>query len=396
MISNNQKPVNYQQSPKAFLAKQIPYHIKNKTMLRSNNFPVFQLLLVVFLSISLESIGQQQFSTQHLDDLPILLSWDDNGIQITAKTGTNILEMVPSKYLDQMGNNLIRISPESERIPVVIDMTDYYNDASMQHTGDSNSDEEPSKIKIYTPKLVLDQQNQLNSFVIELTNFTKRGEAEQTIILKGLDMLFVGSDKSTNIYSVKNRIIVDLNKSKVQFLQLKGGPLNLYGMEDKIPILCRKYNERYFASSRSNAFICLKDCRNDDPKTPEHQRHARKLITKYNITDFEDSPISFVGEVILTKKGIGLNLKNEMQIKAASGKKGKKGNTSMTDQYIFFPWAEFMNLTFTKYADDHQLMIKDPFNRRYLYKSKVYFSNVELIQFFNELKAMISSTDVMP
>ena len=180
-----------------------------------------------------------------------------------------------------------------------------------------------------------------------------------------------------------------LQNVKIKHLDLKGGHINLADVEEKIPHLCRKYNDRYYGNGKTDAFICLEDCKREDPKADDIRQHSRKLITRYNITDFEDAPISFIGNIIITKKGVGLNLQTGHAKK--NDYKNKKPLDNSDDNYRFFPWFEFINLSFTKHLDERQLLIYDPYNNIYIYNSKVYFSNVELIQFFNELKALIAA-----
>ena len=61
------------------------------------------------------------------------------------------------------------------------------------------------------------------------------------------------------------------------------------------------------------------------------------------------------------------------------------------DYYKFFPWYEFINLSFTKYIDEKRMLIEDAYNNTYIFNSRKHFTNVELIQFFNELNALISA-----
>lgn len=358
-------------------------------------------VLFIFCGGAFDLSGQTVNANSNLKDLPITLSFDREGIRITTNTNAsrNLLDMVPYKYLDQIGNDLIKISLDTKNTPVVIDLSDYYQNKFAHNKHRSDQLASNSKIKVYMPKLTLRSNDASKNFILELRNYARgKNNLQQTFIIKGIDVFYVGVDKSAIISAKQNHIILDIEKSRVDHLQLKGGILNLFNIEDKLPGLCRKYNERYFGNGRDNAFICLKDCKPTDPNTPKHQRHGRKLITKYNITDFEDAAVSFLSEIIITKKGLGINLKTETPAKGILGKKKKKATLDPNDAYYFFPWYEFVNLHFEKHVDEHQLLIKDPFNHTYVYDSKVHFSNVELIQFFNELKKLITTKhhDVMP
>ncbi len=358
--------------------------------------PLLLVLALVF-SCTFSVVGQKGMSNPNLKELPIVLSWDNDGARITVKTDEtqsgNLLEMTPFRYLDQIGNDLIRVASGSGNTPVIIDLSEYYGMTEISE----NPDEGNPKINVHMPKLTLANYNEPNSFILELKNFSRTNTeaTKQIFLFRGLDVFYVGTDDCAKLSALQNRIIVDVEKCDVKHLLLKGGILELEDVEEKIPNLCRKYNDRYFSQETSDAFVCLADCRKEDPNAYKNLRHSRSLITKYNITDFEDAPISYLGNMLITKKGVGLNLKTEFMANAALKKKakgkGKKVSYNPYDRYKFFPWYEFINLSFTKYVDENQLLIRDPYNNSYIYNSKVHFSNVELIQFFNELKALISA-----
>lgn len=363
-------------------------------MLRTNTTQLL-IVLVCFFGLFTDLSGQNGNSNPNLSELPITLSWDNDGVRITAKKSenytTNLLELTPYRYLDQIGNDLIRVTLGTRNTPVVIDLTGYYHNTKIDESSSTlETIELEPKIGVYMPDLTLSDYNEPNSFIVELQNFSSEAPgASQAFLFKGLDVLYVGTDECASRSADQNKITVEVGRCDVKHLMLKGGILALDDVEEKIPALCRKYNDRYYASGRPDAFICLQDCRSEHSSTETNLRHSRSLVTKYNITDFEDAPISFLKNMIITKKGVGLNLKTEFVSKA--GKKSKKVSYNAYDKYRFFPWYEFINLNFEKYVDDVQLVINDPYNNSYIYNSKVYFSNVELIQFFNELKALISA-----
>ncbi|PHN06911.1 hypothetical protein [Flavilitoribacter nigricans] len=365
-------------------------------MLKASTF--LAAILTVFVH-SFSAFGQVGISNPHLRDLPIVISWDDQGIRITSKTQgartANLINIRPSQFLEQIGNDLVQVSIGAEETPVIIDVSDFFK-ATAATLADNNGyyPNMRSQIDIYMPKLVLADYNEPNSFVIDLINFSdKTNNSHQSFLIKGLDVFYVVTDNCAELSGVQNRVTIDVKKCGVQHLMLKGGLLALDDVEKRIPDLCRKYNDRYFSQDEPDAFVCLEECREEDPNAMKNLRHSRDLVTKYNITDFEDEPISFLGNLLLTKKGVGLNLKMEVEeVAGAKGRKKERGRAyEAYDEFRFFPWYEFINLSFSKYLDDKRLMIEDPYNNSYVFNSDVYFSNVELIQFFNELRALISS-----
>lgn len=364
-------------------------------MLRINT--ILLLLMAIMAGYVTDIQGQRGNPNPNFQELPIVFAWDDSGIRVTSKTSDsftgNLLEMTPSQYLEQIGNDLVRVTPNSGNTPVIIDLVEYYKfkrESSTAAVTNEMMNAHP-KIKVFMPKLTLSDYNEPNSFIVELVNFSTRANASrQMFLFRGLDVFYVSTDNCAVLSSEYNRIIVDVEKCDVKHLVLKGGLLDLTDVDVKIPALCKKYNERYFSQGEDDAFVCLKDCPADSTKNYDKLKHVRTLITKYNITDYEDEPLSYLGNLILTKKGVGLNLKTEDPAKTRESAKGKKASFNAYDSYRFFPWYEFINLSFQKYVDESQLLIEDPYNNDYIYNSKVHFSNVELIQFFNELKDLIS------
>lgn len=356
---------------------------------------LLSLLLALLLGLTSTLSAQYMRSNiPNLRELPVALSWDDGGIRIVAKTTSthsgNLISMKPSRFLEQIGNDLIRVTPGVRQAPVIIDLTDYYESTSGA-TADANNmfNNSTPQVSIEMPKLTLADYNEPNSFIVEIRNFTKNNnEVGQTFLFRGLDIFYVNTNACVERSSDENRIILDVEKcNEVKYLVIEGGLLSLDDVSEKIPALCNKYNDRYYTPGQTKAFLCVEDCRVEDGGSYEHLKHVRSLITKYNITDYEDAPLSYIGDVILTKKGVGLNLKKHQGGKLFK-KKGEDFNELI--EYKFFPWYEFINLNFNKFENEHNLLIEDPYNNIYLYDSKVYFTNVELIQFFSELKALIS------
>lgn len=360
----------------------------------STKNPIVLLLVACALGVSAPLAGQYgSVSIPNLSELPLTLSWDENGIRIVAKTADprsgNLLKLVPSRYLEQIGNDLIRVTTNYGQAPVIIDLTDYYEGRS-RATVDASSGREYSlpKISVEMPKLALADYNEPNSFLVEIRNYTDKVKgSSQTFLFRGLDVFYVNASECAGKSSLENRIILDVEGcEEVKYLVIEGGLLGLADVEEKIPALCNKYNDRYYIPGQTKAFLCIEDCKGEGEKVYQHLEHVRDLITKYNITDYEDAPLSYLGDIILTKKGVGFNVNMQKDNKLFQ----KSGEFEETDTYKFFPWYEFINLSFAKHRGTHELMITDPYNNSYLYNSKVYFTNVELIQFFTELKDIIS------
>ncbi len=363
-------------------------------MSRTNTIALFFVIAILGQSVGLA--GQHRNSGANLPELPIIVSWNDDGLRIRTKNieanAGNLLNVAASQYFEKIGNDFIQISIETGTKPIVIDMTNYLHPAGTASSTFSLIDAEDRQINIEMERLPIGNYYEENSFVIELQNFSSaRRYSRQVVVLKGLDVFYVGADACATLSSDNRTVTVDAHKCEVKQLLLKGGLLNLRDIDHKVPVLCRKYNDRYY--SESNAFVCLEDCKGEDPDAATNLKHVRKLITKYNITDFEDEPVSFLDNIILTKKGLGLNLKvQQNNVGLKTKRKGKNVVAfSAYDNYRFFPWHEFINLSFSKYAGEKQLLIRDPYNNSYIYNSQIHFSNVELIQFFNELKALIST-----
>ncbi len=355
-------------------------------------------LIMVCLCLSVGLPGQIGYLNPNLKELPLVISWNGDGIKISA-TGayaktTQFLQVDPSRYLEQTGSNDVRVLPGAGNTPVIVDLSNFFQKAEpTADAGNNVVDGHRPRIELEMPKLTLSNYNEPNSFILDLRGFLAGdGYSQQLFLFRGLDVFFVATDNCANLAANANRVLVNVGHCDVKHVILKGGLLSLDDVDQKIPDLCRKYNERYYSQSDGDAFVCLEDCKEDDPLALQNQNHVRGLVTKYNITDFDDHPISFLDDIILTKKGVGLNLKAKPLKPSKNNRKKKTKKTvyDAYDHYKFFPWYEFINLSFTKYMDENRLLIEDAYNNSYIFNSRVHFSNVELIQFFNELKALIS------
>lgn len=364
-------------------------------MLRTNLFLGFALFVTSIHALPADPAYAK--SSYNLPPLPIDLSWDENGVQIRANgasgNSANVLNLIPSRYLEKIGNDFIRVNLNSLGTPVIVDFSKYYTHNEVEASTVSLVNAGNPRIDIEMPRMLFSNYEQQGGFVLELLNFAgDKKNSRQVFIFKGIDVFFVGTYDCAQRSAKGNSISIDVSRCQDKNLLLKGDLLNLANMDKRVPELCRKYNTRFYTEKHQEAFVCLEDCKPGDPKASVNKLHARKLVTVYGITDYTDDPISFLDDIILTKKGVGLNLKMEpQQGLKISLKKDKKEGEDLSDSYKFFPWNEFFNLTFQKHDGEKQLQIKDAYNNSYLYYSKTHFSNVELIQFFNELKSLIAA-----
>lgn len=357
--------------------------------------------LIIFLwasfSLSIDLVCQNGNSALKLQDLPIELSWDNFGVKIRVTSSNNILpqellHLTPSVYLTKVGNDLIRVNSSAMNKQVIIDLTKYLGKESNALMKENGVKDSIQRVDISVPKISMPSDVELNSFALELSNFsTNRTTSKQMFIFKGLDVLYAFIDDCANLSLEKRTIKVDASNCGANSLILKGGLLDFENLGQKIPDLCRKYNSRFYI--KREAFVCLEDCKEGNPDTEKNFRHVRDLITKYNITDYSDRAISFLDNIIITTKGIGINLKPAEKPNKAN-RKNKPIVYEAYDEYTFFPWTEFINLSFSKYADETQVQVENTYQQSYIYNSKIDFTNVELIHFFNELKALILSSTI--
>lgn len=335
--------------------------------------------------------GQSDFQ-QKPPELPINLSWDESGILIRTQrkafNSSDFLRIQPAEHLDKVGNDLIRIQINDDETPIVIDFTPFFA-ANSTESQDSDQIQEPVApyIDIYRPSLSLEYGNERGQYKLVLNEFAKsRRKEKQIFIIKGLDAFLVESDQQTQVEAKESTISVDLSESLFNYLVLRGGTLELTDLENTLPSLVHKYNEKF---REDTAFISK-----GSDEIPQHPSwdldYVRDLVTKYNITDFDDLPIAYLEEVIFTTKGIGLNLRKLEPEKKGFMKYEEATISVMKNE--FFYWPAFINLSFEKFGvSDEDILIQDPYGSHYIYKSKNFFSNVELIQFFKELQYHIFS-----
>ena len=185
-----------------------------------------------------------------------------------------------------------------------MDLSKLYFKQDYQVNRSGYGDDSMFQINIEVPKIGASRFDEEESFFLEISNYSKSEKwSSQTFIFRGLDVFFIVADENANVEIKDRHIKVDVSKSKTNYLLLKGGVLNLEATYTLIPKLCRKYNERYFVNEE--AFICIEDCAHEDPNSEVHLKHVRNLITQYNITDFDDAPISYIGQYIIDQKRSG-------------------------------------------------------------------------------------------
>ena len=360
-------------------------------MLRTNTTLLFCAFLVLASLTNLSS--QSNVNQSKLKDLPFEFSWSDKSIQLRTKlldpTSNKFFNVAPSPTLEKIGNDIVQVNSSGNTNPVIMDMSKLYVKKDYQVNRSGYIDDSIAQIDIEVPKIGVSRFDEEDSFFLKITNYSKSEKwSNQTFVFKGLDVFFIVADDGADVKIEGKTITVDVSKSKTDYLLLKGGGLNMEEAYGKIPDLCRKYNNRYFVNEE--AFVCIEDCSYDDPNAEIHLKHIRNLITQYNITDFDDAPISYIGDILLTKKGVGMNLNKIEYTKGLFSKKSKKSTINNLDTYRFFPWHEFIHLNFEKYIGKHHLIVNYPYSADFVYDSRLAFTNVELIQFFNELKMVIT------
>ena len=304
---------------------------------------IFFVLFLLLLSNTSPLIAQSNPTKINLRNLPIEISWDNFGIKIRASDQNvppgELLRFGPSAYFTKVGNDFIRINLEAKNTPININFNTYL-DRKNKLLKEVSLVEEPSPfITLDIPKLSLSNNQDTKHFTLKLINFAgSTNPIVQEIHFLGLDLLNVVSDNCAKVSFNEKVISMDVSNCSTKQLLLQGGLLNLTDIDTKIPELCKKYNNRYYI--KREAFICLEDCKGEDPNTEKNFRHVRDLITKYNVTDYQDNPLSFLDNILLTKNGIGLNLKIEdPSSKSKVSRKKKSMAYSPYDDYKFFSLA---------------------------------------------------------
>ncbi len=368
-------------------------YLQSLTIMPKSNANFFLIgLLGLLFAVSANSQGALN---PNLKDLPFVISWNDDGITISKSYSSEvtggIFTVEPAQYLERLSNDIIKVLPGGGAAPVIIDMTHFYHPRRPMNGRKGGTIEGGAEtIRIEMPKMILSSYSEPDAFIIELKGYSKNNS--QTFLFRGLDAIFVGSGQCAEKFADGNKVILDVRKCDVKHLNLKGGMVDTSAIADKITNLCDQYNYRYFSdlSGEENGFICLEDCRKENDRTYKYLQHTRRLITKYEIVNFNDQPVAFVGEILFTEMGVGLKMKKKEK-ENKSILRFIKSTPEPEKEYYFFPWSAFINLNFDAMGDSSiQIAVEDPYGNEYVYGSKVYFSNVELIQFFNELKTLIS------
>lgn len=346
------------------------------------------ITLVLFLCLPfIGHLRPMQTPVDQLPELPLSIYWDDSGLKIRLKRvdGNNAQQLlsIPSRYLEKVGNDLIKINKGGESTPIVIDLSKYLEGKIGYPNGYTRiNNSEMHAITVEKNELTGSYYDEHNTFVMVLKYQSgKRKYLRQEILFKGLDVFRPEADKKTKIELDGKHIIVDVRKARTNFLVLRGGTLQIDNIEEVIPNLCYKYNKKF---GETEAFVCAGF--EGSGEKGWNIDHVRNLITKYNITDFSDEPLAYLKNIIITKKGIGFDLKN-IQL----GKNSKPKTLANLDSYYFFDWSTFINLKFEKYSTSKQFLMTGPYYDSFIYSGNEFFTNVELIQFMNELNYTISA-----
>ena len=309
--------------------------------------------------------------------LPVQISWDDFGVNIrmdgVAPDDDTTFEVGSSRYLEKMSSDLIRIELGEPDVPVVIDLTGFYKP-------EANREENQGMVSVTKPTQSLEIYEREQNFTFELINFSKkRHYTRQNIIVKGLSTFLIEMGPDVLPRKINKKVKLDLTNSNTNYIALRGGTLQLENLEETIPNLCAKYNQKF---SEYGSFVCVRDCiANQSEKELDY---VRDLITKYNVTDFNDEPIAFLKQIIMTKNGIGLPTIFQPEAPRFS----KKVPDPIT-KYRFYKWGDFINLQFDKSKKEKGFLILTPYQEILYSETTADFSNVELIQFLNELRYQI-------
>ena len=349
-------------------------------MRRTNTF-ILMLLLSSTVGYSQSETGSQW---QKPPVLPIVLSWGQQGLNIHAERTMTATASIPfdleiSGELERLGNDEIHVSENDFNTPVFIELNSYFSEIdAAEEDGDLPSarpririDRDGSKRKDYDDDKV---------FTLELRNF--EGNKSQEFIVNGIDVFLIETEGNTKIEAYQKKIVVDVAESGVKEIMFRGGRLLRSNFVEKVPVLCQQYNDRF----QEEAAFAVEDTVLS-PLSQWKLEHVRDLITKYNITDFRDEPLAYLGNMFITKNGIGFSVRTGTFKKNGGWTKYSKAPT-----YKFFPWAKFINLEFAKYYNDRQLKIIAPYNNNYIYNGNPNFSNVEMIQFLKELNYLVSTS----
>jgi len=354
-------------------------------MKRTNTITLLFLFLCLLPVLS--SAHDDPIPVEQLPELPVAIYWDDSGLKIRLKrhdsNTASQLRALPSRYLEKVGNDLININKGGSLTPVVIDLSKYFENKMGYRSGYTRiNNNEMHAITVEKDDLSGSNYDEYDTFAMILKYPSgKRRHAQQEILFKGLDVFRVEADQRAHVQLSGKKIIVDVSKTPSRYLVLRGGVLQLDDIEELVPNLCYKYNKKF---GEDGAFICSDtDGRGDKAWNLDH---VRNLITKYNITDFNDEPLAYLKNIIITKKGIGFDLK-----RFSYDKRNKPKDVAALDSYLFFDWSTFINMKFEKSSSSRQFIIQGPYSKTFLYGGNEFFTNVELIQFMNELTYSIAA-----
>ena len=342
--------------------------------------------IIIMLLVSTVCYSQSEASSkwQKPPVLPIVLSWGQEGLNIHAERTIAAAASIPfdleiSGELEKLSSDEIHVSESDFNTPVFIELDSYFSELDANKVKGERAAEKP-RIKIDRDGRKRKDMSEEKVFTLELRNF--EGNKTQEFIVNGIDVFLIETEGNTKIEAYQKKIVIDVADSGVKEIMFRGGRLLKSNFVEKVPSLCQQYNDKF----QEQAAFTVEDTLLS-PMSRWKLEHVRDLITKYNITDFRDEPLAYLGNLFITKNGIGFRVRT-----GTFKKNGGWTKYSKDHNYMFFPWAKFINLEFDKYYNDRQLKIVAPYSDNYIYEGNPNFSNVEMIQFLKELNHLVSTS----
>ncbi len=335
-------------------------------------------LLLLFLTACCYGQTSSGGDKAGLKNLPFLIQWDDAGLKIRAikdkKNYLQVFDLRASNCLEDLGQDFVNIKPGCASIS--IDFNDYIpkEKASMRAVEEDLVPKGAStgRIKIEKTNSLFQRDLGKRDHILVLEGYGRLKGQQQKFIISGIDVFKVEADPDAVFKVQGDQVRVDLANCNTNLLLTKGGIINEAGFIHKLAPLGQKYNKKYV---EYDGFIY-------EGKSSVGGKwdfeHVRRLMTKYSITDFEDRPLVYLSDLLITKKGIGMRVLNS-NVKQDQLRVG----------YQYFDWSEFVNLRFQRQGSNAQVKIRSPYGEETIYNGNRFFSNVEMIQFFNELRSVI-------
>ena len=323
---------------------------------------------------------------QSLPQLPLALQWDEAGLRLQAiqqpGIAHTILEPVSPQCFEKLGQDLIGLTANEDCQSITIDF------------GDLPAIEKEKAEADLVPKGELEWKIQLDrtapirggnsgdgTFILEIAGLPSSYPGYvREIIFKGLDVMVAEADVgATYLERGYDRVRIDVKKCQNRLILFRGGAMNTSLLQEKIPELGEKYNRKY---TEYDAFIYESKASVGEKWDFEH---VRKLITRYNITNFEDRPLMYLENMLITSSGIGMNLTVD------------DGNRRDSRRVLhFLTWPDLVRLKIEPFVDGRRIKFTTPYQQVWYFAGSDFFSNVELIQFLEELRASLRATLVLP